>query len=537
MRRRCAWHLLRLQDSLRWRDSRRLRDLLRRPLIALLAGVCLAAQAADVDSRLTDEVIPLATDSMPARPRPLLEAGPQFLGTGPIGRGRRAPGGAMVQPSFQLFGSYRTGVSLADNETLQTTRFANRLDLFGNLYFSQTERLVFGLRPLDETDALGGRRFSGYTSVSPDPDGISGSEDHFNLDSDTITHLFFEGDFGEVFPRWDGNDRRSLDYGFSFGRQPISFQEGLLINDSIDALGITRNNLKPFGSVSYRLTALVAWDEINRNTVSTANLTRNAEAESASLIGLFNEFDWRFSTVSFDLVYVDGGEFRGSDGGVPVMAESGAAWYLGAGFVQRFGAVNTAFRLLASLPDDDPAEDMAAAMQLNALGIGDPATEGRLLFVETSWTPHGSYDLMYANAFVAVDDYRAAALDPNVPGPLARTGILFAGSALGDGGAISSAASDAAGFAFGRQWFFADKRRQLVVEVAARQSTETCAGVVTTCLPDTVAVGARYQMAFGRRGVFAVDTFVARDENSGEGLAEDDSLQRTGLRLELLIKL
>jgi hypothetical protein len=528
----------RVTREFREHESANVRLLRRGAGLALIAALSvnwpLAAAAAPQHgaSRLSDEPIPLAIDSMPARPAPLLEAGPPFLGTGPIGPGVRAPGGAVLQPSFQLFGSYRSGVSLADTEPQRTTRWANRLDLFGNLYFSQTERLVFGLRPLDETDSPGGRSFTGYTSVSPDPSGISGSNDHFNLDSDSITHLFFEGDFGEVFTGIDDNDRRAMDYGFSFGRQPITFQDGLLIDDSIDALGVTRNNLKPFRSVSYRITGLVAWDQINRNTVSTANLTRNAEARSARLLGLFNEFDWRFSTVSVDLIYVDGGVFRGEDAaGAAASVETAAAWYLGVGFVQRFGAVNTAFRMLASIPEN------RQAIPSNALGIGDPATRGSLVFAETSWTPHGSHDLMYANAFVAIDDYRMAALDPNVPGPLARAGILFAGSALGDGGAILSTASNAAGIAIGRQWFFSDTRRQLVLEAATRYSTNDCLATIPTCVPDTIAIGARFQQAFGRRGVFLVDAFIARDKQPGDDLALETSRQRIGARVELLIKL
>lgn len=482
-------------------------------------------------SRLSDVPIPLALEGFPRRPKPLLELGPPFLGTGPIGDGARVPGGAVWQPSFVLFGTFQTSLGATDNGTVRTSRWANRLDVFGNLYFSQTERLVFGLRPFDETNAQGGRSFSGYTSFSPDPLDLSGGNNHFNLDSDTVSHLFFEGDFGELFPSLDDNDRRALDLGFSFGRQPISFQEGLLINDSIDAIGLTRNNLKLGRTVNYRITGLLAWNEINRNTESTHNLTRNAEAESARLIGIFNEIDWRASTVSLDVVYVAGGMFRGTGtAGEAVEIEAAAALYVGAGFVQRFGSVNTAFRVTGSMPagDEMPAE--------NPLGIGNSAAAGWLVFVETSWTPRGSHNLSYVNAFFAVDDYRAAALDPNVPGPLARAGILFAGSALGDPAAISSQASDAAGVALGHQWFFAGTRQQLVLEAGVRYSTFDCAGS-TVCPPHTWAGGARYQLAFGRRGVLVLDGYVAYDRAQGvtAGSAETSS-KRIGARVELVTK-
>ena len=79
-----------------------------------------------------------------------------------------------------------------------------------------------------------------------------------------MTHLFFEGELGELFPNLDQDDRRRLDLGLSVGRQPISFQDGLLINDFIDAVGVTRNNLSPGGAVNLRFTGLYGWNQVNR---------------------------------------------------------------------------------------------------------------------------------------------------------------------------------------------------------------------------------------------------------------------------------
>ena len=56
--------------------------------------------------------------------------------------------------------------------------------------------------------------------------------------------LFFEGDFGEIFPGLDPYDTKLLDYGFSVGRQPVLIQDGLLINaNRLDAVTVTRNTL------------------------------------------------------------------------------------------------------------------------------------------------------------------------------------------------------------------------------------------------------------------------------------------------------
>jgi hypothetical protein len=80
------------------------------------------------ESRLTDAYLPLQLEGFPSRPKPLLELGPPFLGTGRIGRGFALPGGAVWTPSFLLFGQFRSGVSLIDNGTTRDTQWANRLD-------------------------------------------------------------------------------------------------------------------------------------------------------------------------------------------------------------------------------------------------------------------------------------------------------------------------------------------------------------------------------------------------------------------------
>ena len=172
------------------------------------------------DSRITDEYIPLALDGFPQRPKPLIELGQPFLGTGNIGSGFTIPGGAVWTPSFVAFGTYRGGLSVIDDGAVRTTQWTNRLDFFGNLALTGSERFVFGFRPLDET-VDGQRLFSGYSASTP---GERGVVDQLNFDWNTVSHLFFEGELGELFPGLDDDDRRGLDFGFSVGRQPISFE-------------------------------------------------------------------------------------------------------------------------------------------------------------------------------------------------------------------------------------------------------------------------------------------------------------------------
>jgi hypothetical protein len=344
--------------------------------------------------------------------------------------------------------------------------------------------------------------------------------------------LFFEGEFGELFPRLDDNDSRPFDIGFSVGRQPIRFQEGLLVNDSVDAIGVTRNNLKTRRAVNYLVTFLYGWSDINRNTESTNVLTRNAEADSARLIGLFNEVDLRASTVNLDIVYVSGGKFRGTDvNGVPAEVPGGDGVYLGVSLVQRLRTVNTAFRILKSVSvGQETPED-------NVLAIGNPASDGWLALAELSWTPHRTNNLFYSTAFYAENSYRAAALNPDVQGPLERAGILFAGSPVGDPAAISPVANESAGGAFGYQLFSSDSRRQVLIEFAARLSTQDCPDADSVCDPHTVAAGVRYQRAIGRHGVFLVDGYVAEDRMRGLAIGLfGESRRRVGQRVAYISK-
>ena len=484
-------------------------------------------------SELSDLYVPLQLDTFPARPKPLLELGPPFLGTGRIGRGFTLPGGAVWRPSFILFGALRSGVGTIDDGAGRSTEWANRIDLFGNLALSGSERFVFGLRPADQTDPSGLRRFTGYSTAASGP-GSFGRQ--FNLDWDTVTHLFFEGDFGEILPNLDRDDSRGLDLGLSVGRQPINFQEGLLINDFIDAVGLTRNNLTAGGAVNLRVTGLYGWNQINRHTPLALLdaggrpdlLLRNMEGNGTRLLGGFTEIDWRSTTAAFDAIYVRGGEFDSAVGRV----RSGDGLYAGVSLVGRpgAGAFNAAVRVLTSIPFGEGTGEGAV------LGIGDAASRGTLLFSEFSWTPHHTYNYFYANGFYAQGHYRAAALDPLIPGPLARAGILFAGPGLGSApGALAPTASNVAGGAFGHQMFSADKRRQLLLEGAVRYSTAACGSAFAPCDPHAVAGGARYQVAVGRRYVLVFDAFAARDALRAVGPG-GGSRVRVGGRTEIAVR-
>ncbi len=433
-------------------------------------------------SRYSDEHNPLLP-AVPKRPKPIIELGEPYLGTGTLKPGFKLPTGAVWQPALLAFGTYRTAIQTFEpdaNQGSRITEWTNRLDLFVNLQFSGSERLVVGIRALDQDG-----RFTGYFLEHPDDDLDGEFQDAFSADIET---LFFEGDFGEIFPNLDRDDFGSTDVGFSIGRQSMRFQEGMLIDDTIDGIGLTRNTLQPKNTSNLRLTFFYGWDNIN---------VSNAEQRSANLFALLTATDFRKSTVEIDLAYV-----QEHDG-------SGDLFAGGISAVQRFGKTNSSLRILGSSAIDQETST---------------STDGALLFSELSWVPHYTEDMIYLTTFWAIDEYSPAArgVGPASSGPLGRAGINFAAVGLGSFGApLSGRSRNVAGGAFGYQKFLAGNRKQLLLEAGLRIGT---AGDVE----DAFAATARYQAAIGQHMVVVVDGFVGYREAS----------ERTpyGGRLELMVK-
>ncbi|MDA8019178.1 MAG: hypothetical protein MPN21_17195 [Thermoanaerobaculia bacterium] len=453
-------------------------------LAALALLLPATVMAGGKSSRLSDEPRPLDLEGVPERPKPILELGEPFLGTGTLRRGFRLPTGAVWQPSALLFGSWRTAAQTFESDagTGRVTELATRLDLFLNLQLSGSERLMVGVRALD-----GGGRFTSYFFEHPDPSLEDSFRDEVDADLDV---LFFEGDFGEIFPNLDREDFGTLDYGFSIGRQNLLFQEGLLINDTIDGIGVTRNTLLPGNSPNFRATFFYGWGDVDTSA--------GAEREG-NLFALLTSSDIRWSTIDADIAYV-----TDDDDGDLLAA--------GVSAVQRLGRTNSSFRLLGSTALDD---------------VSNTATDGFLLFSELSWVPHGTHDLIYANNFWAIDQYSPAArgVGGAAGGPLGRAGISFASVDLGSFDApLSSRAHDVFGGAVGYQRFLDHTRKQILVELGYRFGT-------VDSEPDALAGIVRFQSAAGRRFVWVVDAFAGYRELVGGGNQDP-----YGARVELVVK-
>ncbi|MEP0548758.1 MAG: hypothetical protein ABJF88_17615 [Rhodothermales bacterium] len=469
----------------------------------------------DSNSRFSDEPIPLA--DIPDRPRPLLELGPKFLGTGNINQGFTLPTGAVWTPAFMLFGTIRTATQGIENGVAdrQVAEAVARFDLFGNLYLTPTERIVAGVSPLNQEG-----RFTSFTLVNEvggAPVLVNGEEpDDFQEELNfRINTLFFEGDIAEIFPKIDWDDSSPLDYYLSVGRQPLSFQDGLLINeDALDMVGLTRANMRMGGLINTRAAAVFGWGDVNRHSslgggfgdcdelfAAGAAAFGNCMDDSALLFGLFTETDTRKRTIEIDAMYVLADDSTGD--GV----------YAGIGSTQRIGEYNNTFRIVGSYP-------VGKETVFNQAGV--------VIHNQFGFTPHHTHNWVYVNLFGGIGQFRSAARGPGAGGPLGQTGLLFAAVGLGRyGAALGNQADESVGGGIGYQMFFGTARRQqLILEAGGRYTYGSGPDIFTQ---DIAAGAVRYSFAVGRRGTIILDGFGAYDLNASQ--------PNFGTRVELAIQL
>lgn len=410
-----------------------------------------------------------------SRPPLMMEAGDLFLGTGNLYEGFETPWGAVWQPQLWVFGTLRTALYTFDNGVASPpAEWASRLDLYANLQLTGTEKLIIGLRPLDRNRP---DRFSRVTLN----DNRGSGHSEFNAD---IRTLFFEGDFGSLFPKLDPSGTTWQDYGFTVGRQLLQFQEGILLNDEIDAVGLVRNNIRLPGVSNLRTSFVWGWNELGRSNAG--------EHDAANMFALFNSADLHFTSLNLDMVYIADNDTVG-DG-----------FNIGFSAIQRIGHFNTAFRINSSISE---GEDNAK--------VG----EGTLFSAEVSWTPERSDDIVYINTFIAAGNYTQAGREPVVGGPLGALGILFASPSLGNfGSELSSFSDDVAGFAMGYEAFWENHRRSLTLELAGRMDTS---GNRT----DDLAFGFEFRQRLAQRIQLQVDSHYSIQEKRDDGF---------GLRTEIL---
>ena len=428
------------------------------------------------EARLEDTLIPLS-EEIPERTGPIIEWGDKLLGQGPIKPGIPLPGGTVWQPSLWAFGVMRSALQTVKTPDGNNSQWVNRLNLFANLKLSGTERIVAGVRPLDENGVFSGRQLEKGNQSSGE--WLDGS----NL---SLRTLYFEGDLSEMFPDAGKNGNQPRHLGIVLGRQPLGVQQGILINDNIDAIGLSRTNIGLKGTSNFRISGLFGWNEIHRND--------HVMDPDAWMIAMFSEADTYRRTLNFDMVYIHSDSLMGS------------GLYLAASHFHPVNRYNSTVRVAYSKAMD---EETSAV------------TDGLVVFNELSWSPSYRSDIMYFNSFLGIDNFSSASRGPSTGGPLGATGLLFASPGMGFFPApLGNSAADSLGSALGYQ-YFPKAGRQLVMEVAARTQTKGDSQTQWGLL-------LRFQQALTRRLFVEVDAFNAERQGTPS---------TWGARLELDLKL
>ena len=465
---------------------------------ALLSGcliVSAVSSAGDVEIDLSRTPIPVsevrrsaATGRRPDR------AGARINEVGELSPGIELPTGAVWQPALWVYGSTRVSMLTTDGNrrTLprgDTAELAVRVDLFANLQLSGTERLFAHVRPLDEDGSFTGQTFS--------PDS-SDFETSFDLD---VESWFFEGDIGEIFPRLDPQDRGEGDLGFAFGRIPIEFQNGYLVNDEMNAVGLSKTNIQLPGSSGLRMMAVYAFNHINEpNGMS--------DHGDVDLIGVFTEGDFPWGLLEFDVAGTVSDQSRGDQ------INTGLGW------TGHFGGSN--YSLHANLSRHDP----------QAVRTRFDEYDGELLVAGYSTEISPKHDIFYANAYWAHGNFGRLASKSGGPPPLGPIGLSYAGVGIGSyRPALWPRPLDSVGFAAGVQKFFASEAGNVALELAHRNDLEPGDQFGET---GGWALTLRLQRKFANRFLFQTDAYYALHDGDHrkpqDGENDDDS---AALRFEL----
>ena len=92
----------------------------------------------------------IGIQEIPDRPPLLIEWNEGFLAPGFLAQGIETPTGAIWRPSLWVFGTYRGALAYSESPAGNFAEWAQRLDLFAQVNLTGTERLVVGMRPLDQ---------------------------------------------------------------------------------------------------------------------------------------------------------------------------------------------------------------------------------------------------------------------------------------------------------------------------------------------------------------------------------------------------
>ncbi len=389
--------------------------------------------------------------------------------------GRKNP----INPSFLLYGDYRTAVAYNDNGAKDKTIWAHRLNLDFDFQWTGTERLHAFWGPLDKEN---------FTRFEAD-DGEIRFKEEFDDDFDT---LFFEGDLGYI---WGGfaDKYAPFDLPFAFGRFPVFFQNGIWFNEVVEGFAFTipARHLRIPTVSNYELTWFFGFDDV-------ANPAFGNDDDIAHIYGTHGFWELAEGYLETGYAYLD--DRTGAGLGFHSWAVSWSRRY--------FQRVSNAVRVIGSSGQSPNSG-------------GRQTADGQLVLLENAWISRNpNYFVPYFNMFAGFGSPQSAArAADNI---LVNTGINFETDALTGYPTLDASGRDTWGGAIGFNLMGPDFSWQWIVEGAFVQTMGDPAN--HKAVGDQYAIGTRCQIPLNHSWIWRMDAM--------HGFLEDDN-DISGARVEL----
>jgi hypothetical protein len=378
----------------------------------------------------------------------------------------------LLAPHFYVYGDYRTGVGVHQNQAGAARSWANRLNLDMDLKLTSTERFHAFIGPLDRNNDVSRLDFSDSGNIE--------YVDRTDLRLDT---LFFEGDLGAIIGGREGT-YAPFDLPFTVGLIPLVYQNGIWMEDAVigGSFAIPSRNSPSLNWANYDATFFALTDQIT----SDAYPGDTNAAEAFGTAWFIDAFDGYIES-DYAFIHDDSGEHR---------SYHNVSW----GFTRRyFSRLSNSVRILRNFGQALPRDQRTA--------------DGYLFLLENSLVSAEPIGLVpYANFFYGSGTPQSVARAAAAGGILRNTGINFETDNLTNYPTLDSTGNNTYGAAVGVNMLGANISHQLVLEAAALGATGSPQFRNTP--GDQYAFGVRYQKPLSHRWIFRADSMYGWLRNS-----------------------
>ena len=378
----------------------------------------------------------------------------------------------LLMPHFYVYGDYRTGLAVNENQKGAARSWAHRLNLDMDLQFTATERLHAFMGPLDRTNDVTRLDFSNSKNIE--------FVDRTDIRLDT---LFFEGDAGAILGGREGT-YSPFDLPFSLGLMPLVYQNGIWMEDAMigAACAIPTQHSAALKWPNYEVSLFALTDQVTTDAFKGDNNAAEVfgSAWFIEAYGGYIEADYAF-------IHDDVGGHRSYHN-------------TSLSFTRRyFSRLSNSVRFLANFGQALPSDQRTA--------------DGYLFLLENSLiTANPNYFVPYANFFYGSGKPQSVARAAGSGGILRNTGINFETDGLTAYPTLDATGNNTYGAALGLNILGNNFSQQLVMELAALAATGN--PQFRGALGDQYAAGVRYQKPLSHRWIFRADSMYGWLRNS-----------------------